>query len=587
MEKNDRILYEQLKTVFSTGKASYYVGVIIAAILAFVQWPVTSHTTISIWLVFLYLVYIVRIKLIYSFFKIERDTIDHHKWLKIHLVGATFSGVIWGAAGIYLFPEQSLPHQMLLALVLAGIISGNVGTQSAIFSGILLYNIPLAVPFCIKSITLGDQIHVIIGLMSFIFLSLMLYTGWLINGVTLSSFFANENLKEEIDERKRVEHALRESEEKYRQIVENANDIILSLSTDGEILYSSPNWKEILGHDLSNVTGKTLNSFLHPDDIDINNLMLRQSKINKQKVTHMELRLRHLDGTWKWHTANGSNIYDEKGNILGFTCILRDITSTKKTDEEKQKLIMELDETIDELQIAKDSAESATKLKDQYVSLVSHDLRTPLAGILGLAKLLLGKNISPDKKDEIIKRIVDMSDRLLEMINRLLDINRLQSGTVKLNLRMVDAYLLSAQAIGHLSYMADSKKIKLINDLKEKTFLQADPDLLAQVLQNLLSNAIKFCNAGDTVTIFQPENNPYVLAVSDTGIGINPNHLEDLFRHEVTTSKPGTNGEPGTGFGLPYSFDILKAHKGRLWVESKVDAGSTFFLELPRNGQSG
>ena len=135
--------------------------------------------------------------------------------------------------------------------------------------------------------------------------------------------------------------------------------------------------------------------------------------------------------------------------------------------------------------------------------------------------------------------------------------------------------------ISNLSHLAKHKGIVLINNVPEEMQLYADSALLGEVIQNLASNAIKFCHRGDRVTFYQPDDRECTLAVADTGVGMSQEKIGKLFRVEEKTSTPGTAGEQGTGFGLPFSHDIIVAHGGDLFVESVEGEGSIFFVQLP------
>lgn len=238
---------------------------------------------------------------------------------------------------------------------------------------------------------------------------------------------------------------------------------------------------------------------------------------------------------------------------------------------------------IKELDAAKNLAESATKLKDKFVMLVSHDLRSPIAMIPSALNLIYSQ--LSGKLDEtqakLLKASVSNCERLIEMIDQLLDISRLQTGSVKPAFRFMDAHSLAKQVVDSLSPLAERKGVALVNEIKERTRIHADHSLIYEVISNLVTNAIKFTRAGDTVTIFSPPDNPGALAVKDTGVGIPQHMIPDLFRQEIKTTTIGTAGERGTGLGLPFCKDIMDAHGGTITVESEKEKGSVFCAMLP------
>ncbi|MBF0445333.1 MAG: hybrid sensor histidine kinase/response regulator, partial [Magnetococcales bacterium] len=216
-------------------------------------------------------------------------------------------------------------------------------------------------------------------------------------------------------------------------------------------------------------------------------------------------------------------------------------------------------------------------------SLVAHDLRGPFTTILGFIQL-----IEKDKKNPLSKKqkgymrwVLESSEKMLRMINEILNISRLKTGKIIPKFRFVDAKTLCDKHIAILSPLIKKKGIKLTNDLPEDLRLYADPDLFGEVIHNLLSNAVKFTKKGESISILQPKGEKTAVAVKDNGIGIRKKRLAKLFDLEEKTSTTGTAGEHGTGFGLPFSQELMKAHKGKLIVESKEGEGSSFIAILP------
>ncbi len=236
-----------------------------------------------------------------------------------------------------------------------------------------------------------------------------------------------------------------------------------------------------------------------------------------------------------------------------------------------------------ELAEARKEAEEATKLKDKFVSLVAHDLKSPFAAILGLLSI-----IDEDKENpvhpyhkELIGNILESARRQTGMINELLNISRLQTGQMTLEKRFMDAQIIAHSAISGAQYLADKKGVVLRNDVKPGSRIYADLDLYLEVLKNLITNSVKFTNRGDEVRLYTPDADKTSIIVEDTGVGIPEKILPKLFKHEVKTSTPGTNGEKGTGLGLPFCHEIMAAHGGSISVESVEGKGAVFCVKLP------
>ncbi|MBI3794906.1 MAG: sensor histidine kinase [Nitrospinae bacterium] len=231
----------------------------------------------------------------------------------------------------------------------------------------------------------------------------------------------------------------------------------------------------------------------------------------------------------------------------------------------------------------KENAENATRLKDKFVALVSHDLKSPLLGIIELLKVMDSDAKKPldSEHSARLKKILNSSRGLVKMINKLLDVNQLQIGAITPAKMKINCHGLVERHIELVRFLAEKKGVCIRNNVPPGMFVTADPDLLGECVSNLLSNAIKFCDGGREVTVFNPGVAPTTLAVRDDGPGVDEQFLPGLFRREIKTSSMGTGGERGTGFGLPFCNDIMKAHGGSITVESETGLGSTFYLVLP------
>ncbi|MBI5177721.1 MAG: hybrid sensor histidine kinase/response regulator [Nitrospinae bacterium] len=231
----------------------------------------------------------------------------------------------------------------------------------------------------------------------------------------------------------------------------------------------------------------------------------------------------------------------------------------------------------------KQTAEDATKLKDQFVSLVAHDLRSPFNAILGFLKLAARDEQTPlsPKHKELVGRAITNSEMLVKTIDHLLDISRLQTGKMQVEPRFVSPRDLAQTGMDQLAGLAEKKGIAFINSIPASTRLFADPVLIGEIFINLFSNSVKFCKTGDTITAYAPPDAPLAFAVRDTGIGIPNEVLPDLFKPEVKTTSSGTAGEQGTGLGLPFCADIMRAHNGEISVSSEPGWGTVFMLRFP------
>ncbi|MBI5186516.1 MAG: response regulator [Nitrospinae bacterium] len=249
----------------------------------------------------------------------------------------------------------------------------------------------------------------------------------------------------------------------------------------------------------------------------------------------------------------------------------------------KKKTERELLSAKEKADKARKEAEEANQLKDKFVSLVAHDLRSPFSAILGFMKLIMEETDPPlhEKHRIMFERAVNQGKALVDLVQGLLDVSRFKTGKIRPHPGFIDGHFHVLSALMELKPLAERKKIVLASEIPPGTRLYADPDLLDRVIWNLINNAVKFCREGDNITLYIPPGEKSTIAVKDTGIGIAESRHAAIFRYEEVTTTTGTAGEKGTGLGLPLSRDIMEALGGTLELESEPGKGSVFYARLP------
>lgn len=225
----------------------------------------------------------------------------------------------------------------------------------------------------------------------------------------------------------------------------------------------------------------------------------------------------------------------------------------------------------------KKEAEQATQLKDKFVSLVAHDLRGPLSEILASLEIMNNESVHQDLVDGMIK----ICHQQLNMINEILDLARLKTGKIVPRFEFIDASFLVGSVLETITVMMRKKSIEVINEIPEGMRIYADMHLLQEVLRNIIHNAIKFSHLNSQIRISFIPGQPVQIVIEDHGLGMSEGALAKVFRVEEKTSTIGTMGELGTGFGLPYSREIMLAHQGDIVIQSAPGVGSSFFVQLP------
>ena len=236
--------------------------------------------------------------------------------------------------------------------------------------------------------------------------------------------------------------------------------------------------------------------------------------------------------------------------------------------------------------------------KDKFFSIIAHDLKSPFIGFLGLTKIMAEQiqDISIKEIYEFSKKMRDSADNLYKLLNNLLEWSRMKRGVTEFNPEMCILPYLIKQNIDIVTEFAKQKNIEIKNNIPEDFSVTADVPMLNTVIRNLISNAIKFTPRGGKIEIgatdepsegFKPsegsESN-YVIYVKDNGIGMSSDIIDKIFKIDAKVTRPGTEGESSTGLGLLLCKEFIEKHGGRIWVESEVGKGSTFYFILPIAG---
>ena len=228
----------------------------------------------------------------------------------------------------------------------------------------------------------------------------------------------------------------------------------------------------------------------------------------------------------------------------------------------------------------------ANKAKNEFLANISHELRTPLNSIIGFSEVLKEGIIGDlnDKQKEYINDIYVSGVHLLGMINEILDISKIESNAMNINYSKFDLNMSINEVINVIKPLSQKKNITLNCDIKPDIELEADYQKIQQILYNLLSNAIKFTpNNGQISIITEFEDDFIVIKIKDTGIGIDSKYLGKIFGKFVQLHSVYTKKESSTGLGLTITKELVELHKGKIYVESKINEGSTFIVKLPQN----
>lgn len=377
----------------------------------------------------------------------------------------------------------------------------------------------------------------------------------------------------DITELYRAQKSLRQSEEKYRGIIENMELGLLEVDASGKIAKAYEGFCSMTGYEREELIGRDpIAMFLHPSDVDT---MHRQDADRRKGMAAVyEVRIKHKNGHWLWVLISGAPIPDARGNPNGSIGIHYDISPRKLLERELLR--------------AKDEAEKARQAEKEFLAHMSHEIRTPLNAVIGMANLLSTTALASEQK-AFVDDILNAAELLHSLISDVLDISKIEAGQVDVTPEVFDLRQTLEILCRTLDYHAREKGNKLSFELSDRvpSAISADRTLLSQVLYNLIGNAIKFTQNGSIeIRVFEPVVKSQGLlmlpfSVSDTGIGIEPGRIDRVFdRFTQAEDEHQARAYGGTGLGLAIAKNLIELQGGSISVESEPQKGSSFFFEI-------
>ena len=359
--------------------------------------------------------------------------------------------------------------------------------------------------------------------------------------------------------RKRAEESADRLRRQTQLILESAGEGIIGIDHRYRVTFVNPAGERLLGYLPGELNGRDVFMALHPTLADgttvpVNDTPIYHALVEGKQRSVAEGILRRKDGLSFPAQYIGSPIRTSIG-IIGAVITFQDVTQRREIE----------------------------RMKDEFISVVSHELRTPLTSIRGALGLLAGGKVGefPEKAQRMLEIAVNNTDRLVRLINDILDIERIDSGRVTMQKRPVEIGTLIAQAVEVMRPMADRNGVRLQAHPVEASVL-ADSDRMIQTFTNLLSNAIKFSHPGGEVTIGGATDSGRLhLTFTDQGRGIPAEKLQTIFERFQQVDASDSREKGGTGLGLAICRTIIQQHGGEIWAESKLGEGSTFHIDLP------
>lgn len=370
-----------------------------------------------------------------------------------------------------------------------------------------------------------------------------------------------------------------EMQSRLAAIIESSDDAIISTTLDG--IVDSWNWgaEKLYGYSAAEIVGQPT-FILLPGDRLHEEAEIIQRLQQGDRVEHYETVRRHKEGRLIDISLTVSPLKDAAGEIIGLSKIARDITRRKQAEAQLQV-------SNERISLANAELARASRLKDEFLAGMSHELRTPLNAILGLSEALLEEifgELTEEQRDHL-RTIEQSGQHLLELINDILDLSKVESGKMELEVKPVNIHELCSSSLNFIKQQAHHKRIKLDCRIDEElTEAELDQRRIRQVLVNLLSNAVKFTPDGGSVQLqvrADAFRETIEFSITDTGIGIAPDNIGKLFQPFVQLDSSLSRRYAGSGLGLVLARRIAELHGGSITLESQEGKGSRFTVTLP------
>ncbi len=375
----------------------------------------------------------------------------------------------------------------------------------------------------------------------------------------------------DITERKQAEDALKESEIKYRGLVDNSPDAIV-IYTEGKIVFANNECIRLtMAESDEELIGKQVIDFVHPDYREFVRERMNKMAGHPVALPFAEEKFIRLDGSEVDVEVKAMPIrLDDR---LAVQLIIRDITERKQAEEEIKKANLEL--------------EKLNSVKDKFFAIIAHDLKSPFQGLLGLTELMAdGTNaFTRDELDKMGVLLHDNVQNLVTMLKNLLEWAMMQQDKLSFDPKDIVLSEIVSRNIELLVKAGEQKGVKIIFESSGDYIVHADEPMLNSILINLISNALKFSNHGGKVTVKakELENKMVEISVKDNGIGMPEDISEKLFKIDGQVGRKGTDGELSNGLGLLLCSEFVEKHGGTIYANSCENEGSTFYFTLPMN----
>jgi PAS domain S-box-containing protein len=367
-----------------------------------------------------------------------------------------------------------------------------------------------------------------------------------------------------------AEEALKESEARFQNMANTAPVLIWITDTDALFTFVNNFWLQYTGRTLGQELGMSWLEGIHPDDLN-RFMQTYTTSFESRKPFEIEFRIKKSDGSYRWILSKGVPRFQTDGRFAGYIGSCTDINDQKVIEETVKRFNEEL--------------KSLNTSKDKFFSIIAHDLKSPLSGLLGFTEILVEEfnDLQTEEIQEFIGHSHQAAKNLNALLENLLEWSRIQIGKIAFEPAEIDVESIFEDIFSLFNQNARNKKIRLEKKVDSNLKAIADKNMFKTILRNLISNGIKFTREGGQITVSAEKENDFIkISAQDSGVGISDENISKLFRIDVNYTTQGTNKERGTGLGLVLCKELVEKNGGKIWVESEVGKGTRFILTLPK-----
>lgn len=564
-----KIRAEQTRLLMQGMRASVPASIAIAAVMSYVLRPLVDHTLVAAWLGAVVLVSLARGALAFAYLRSGGKRQADERWLPAFIAGTALAGALWGLGAWMLFPADSVAHQAFLGVLVAGLSAGAVTTLAASMAATLTFLVLSLYPLTLRFLLSDQEVIFALGLLTILFLGITTL------GARRMNASITQNIHLRLQSAEQME-ALRQSDEqggKLSMVAARTDNAVIITDRLGRIEWVNDGFTRITGYTLAEVAGRTPGSVLQGPDIDGEAVERMRRRLRAGQGFEEEVLNHTKDGRPYWVSLEVQPIANEAGETVQFMAIERDVTKARAQQQQ--------------LEQARREAERASQAKSDFLAMMSHEVRTPLNGVLGALGLLLDTDLDASQR-KYAQTGRRSAEWLLSIINNILDFSKMEAGKFELEPAVFDVHRLVGSVVEILEPRASEKAISIVAEIDRAVPPHAvgDSTKIRQILLNLASNGVKFTARGEVrigVAVLERHEGEMRLrfSVTDTGAGIELEQQKRVFEEFWTRSGSRVAGHEGTGLGLSISRRLVQILGGEIGFESQPGRGSRFWFDIP------